>query len=53
MNISYVIVADSKYACVSELPEETNLVVQLQEWMTAVNSEDILRCQVHHPKYAS
>jgi len=44
MNIPYVIVADSKYPRVSELPEEINLIIQLQEWMTAVDSEDILRC---------
>jgi len=51
MNVTDIIVANTQNPLVTELLEEVDLVIQLQQWIATIDCKDVFIHQMHHSKY--
>ena len=51
MNVTDIIVANTQNPLVTELLEEVDLVIQLQQWIATIDCKDVFIHEMHHSKY--
>jgi len=51
MNITDIIVANAQNPLVTELLEEVDLVIQLQQWIATIDCKDVFIREMHRSKY--